>query len=546
MFLTIAFVAVFIAAAPLLAFAGHTHASEDYEGFDEGIYTQTELKKDRITYSGNEQRCSYEIKTAASQKKYLDISCAKEEGDTSGVGGGMSVYTESNFTVGSLVLDTEVSGGGVGSKTTRNLFILKSSSQSIYTMQIDVGGLLGGATQGSYNGMKNFTGVQYVQDSDGFYSLRMVLSRAKDTDPWIMKVYDRLTSLSEPIYKIEIPADSLKYVNRILMVDLWNSSTSDCYACIKSARLYTADYADVLTDLAFENIDGSAAEEYKGADTLYAKLDMNNILTRDISLIAVMSVYNSDMLKKAAVYPISLTEGQTLKDESLELDMSDVTAYDRVSFMIWESNELIPLMSAQRLVYSNESVSEDRLVYRDSNMIRLIPDRGLIAEKAIPESFTVTHGDDTLKVNEVCFDSTLNELTIYIDSYLPVTEQLKVTSNSIGCTAGGSVTIDSAVYPYPTEARDLYSFGLISIALYDSAGKPTASAQNSGEYTAVLRFANNSGAYKNCRGVLCAKNNSSERLLDKFNIRMNNYSEYEYTKKISLNKDDVITLIIED
>lgn len=546
MFLAIFFSAVFMAVTPFTASAGQTLAAEDYESFDEGTYTSSQLGKDTVVYgySGAETRSQFKIKKTDSGKKYIDISCAKNAGDTSGVGAAMSVYSGTNVTAGSLVLDAEVSGGG--KLAARNLFIIKGTSSSVYTMQITDGGLLGGATQGTYIGKTYFTGAQYVKDSDGFYNLRLVLSRASDADPWDMKVYDRLTSLSEPIYRIEIPAASLKNVNRISLIDLWNSSTDNGYACIKSARLYTADCTDILNGLAFENADGTLAEEYKGADTLYVKLSMNNILTKDISIYGIMSVYNGDILKKAAVYPISLTKGQVVTDKSLELDMSDVTAYDKVTFMMWESGTLTPLMSARRLVYSKDEVNEDEISYSDSNIVKLIPSGEICAADAVSSKFSVKNGEDAVEILEVCYNPTSNELTFYLDKAVSVTQMLTVTSSELSLTDGGSITVNQNAYPYPAQENDLYSFGLISIALYDSSSKPAASAQEGGEYTAALRFINNSGKTKSCRGVLCAKGGTSERLLDKFNIRMNNYSEYKYTKKINLKKDEVITLIIED
>ena len=513
----------------------------DFDKYENETYTKEELSKDDITFGGTDGGYIYEIKTLQNGEKYLSM-CTYKSNNSSGAGGSIVHNLPNALEKGTVMLDISVRADSTN--MTRNLFILKSSdSKKVYTMSLDSKGKLYGATQGTYGGSKYFTGQSYKTDDDDFYNLRVVLTRNNTDFSWDFSVYDRLTSYTSPVYKIEIPAATLKDIQSISSIDLWNATTTQCYLDVKESVLFTPTTEDLILNSTIVDEQGKELTEFKDIDKLYLKYDAENITAEDISLCVFVNVFYENRLEKVSMSPAVIKGKAKDTGKMLEIDLDGVTAYNSIEIFIWKADEIVPVCPKQELIYSSNGVEAYTLENKVSKIVSFIPQNRIVASEAIPSNFKVFHGEKEIDIEEVRLESATNTVRICLKDDIPVSDGIEVQSNALMCMNGEKMSIDCALYPYVEEGICLYDIGFHRMTVYDDKGKQVSVVPEKGEYTIEIEFVNNNSLEHEVKGTLILKGNRTIEL-DKFCEKVQNYSRYVYKKKFNLEKGDIISLIL--
>lgn len=527
---------------PLACFAKGNVSDADFQKYNNKTYTKEELSKDNVAYSGTDGCYIYQIKTLQNGEKYLSMCYYVNKSGLSGAGGSLSHNLPDAIEKGTVMLDISVRADGTN--ITRNLFKLRSSDKkNVYTMSLTQANKLNGATQGMYTGGKCFTGQSYKADSNGFYNLRMVVTRKDTESPWDFSVYDRLTSYTNPIYKIEIPAATLKDIQLVTTTDLWNTTSNKAYIDVKESVLFTPTYEDIIIDSTIADEQGKELSEFKGEDKLYLKYDAENITAEDVSLCVYESVYYGDVLVKTAVYPVVVEGKAKDTNKMLGIDLDGVTAYNSIEFVIWKTDGLVPVTPKQKIIYSSDGVEAYTLENKFSKILSLTPEKRILASDALSSNFKVLHGDREIAVEEVRLEAATNTMKIYLKDGLTVSDEVTVKSNILKCMGGEETSIDCVLYPYLEERVELYDTGFYRMTVYDAKGAQVSIVPEKGEYTVEIKFINNSSTECDVKGTIVAKGNRAVEI-DKFNEKVESYSRYTYKKKFNLEKGDIISLIL--
>lgn len=200
-----------------------------------------------MTYGKNRDGAlpyTYTLKTADSGAKYVEYACTNDAA-TSGSG---SVHLKLSTPVktGTLVLDTAIKADD-NVNSSRELFKLwATGDKKIYTMTLNKMGnnTLGPGGQGNYTSHDNFNTTvknKIKTDSDGFWNLRLVLSRDSERDNWSYMVYDVTTNLTDAFYSLSISASELPDITKIQLLDMWQAASEGgartATFCFKETRI---------------------------------------------------------------------------------------------------------------------------------------------------------------------------------------------------------------------------------------------------------------------------------------------------------------------
>lgn len=211
---------------------------EDFDDYDVKAYTISELtQKNEKAGIGASWTSDYEIKQTSSGKKYLSITAPDKD-----TGGGYYVPLDPLVTEGNLVAEMKLLPSAeikpAHPRTYLNVFGVDpnnsantSASWRYYGLGSNYGNNLysaisNGAIAGSGSAVKNMP----VPDGDGFWNLRLVLSREATTDNWGMTIYDATNNkviITNPNIE-ETAGGYLKdiYARRVYFVDMWGDANS--------------------------------------------------------------------------------------------------------------------------------------------------------------------------------------------------------------------------------------------------------------------------------------------------------------------------------
>ena len=525
---------------PLVCFAKGNVSGIDFQRYNIKAYTKEELTEDSVTFSGADKCYVYEIKALENGEKYLSMCLYAN--NTNGAGGSLNHNLQDAIEKGTVMLDVSVRADNT--LITRNLFKLKSSDKkSVYTMSMTKENGLYCATQGTYASSKYFTGESYKTDENGFYNLRMVATRKDTESSWDFSVYDRLTSYTKPIYKIEIPASTLKDIKTVTTTDLWNTTSTKGYIDVKQSVLFTPTSEDVIIDSTITDERGKELTEFKGKNKLYLKYDAENITSEDANLCVYQNVYYGDVLVRTAIHPFVIEGKAKNTNQMLEIDLEGVTAYNSIEIVIWKTEGLVPVTPKLKIIYSSNGVEAYTLENKTSKVIAFVPQKRILANEAVASNFTVLQSGKKLDIEEVRLESATNTVRIYLKKGISVSDETSVKSDTLKCMGGEEMLIDCVLYPYIEESVMLYDIGFHRMTVYDNEGRQVSVVPEKGEYTVEIEFINNNSKVHEVKGTIVAKGNRAVEL-DKFSEQIENYSRYTYKKKFNLEKGDIISLIL--
>lgn len=249
LFLTLFLLLTVISVSPVLSFADYEDDilfEEDFDDYEEGSITKDNLKaesayEDNILL-GSATNHGYKINKTAGGTKYLTISNEPEKGKS----GGYKFAFDERFTHGNLVAEIKILPDEYSTADVMNYFIIKGYEQGTdtkydyYTLSTNTGTNLYGAKNANCIVAQNKTPDNMpVPDSEGFWNLRMVLSRKSTSDNWAISIYDA-TNNNVIISNPDISALSKIDVYRIDFVDMYGDSDNPANfdANIADLRLY--------------------------------------------------------------------------------------------------------------------------------------------------------------------------------------------------------------------------------------------------------------------------------------------------------------------
>ncbi len=227
-----------------------------------------------MSFSGPDGYHTYSVEKTDGGENYVYYTCAGSQG----VGGSFLLTLPTAMETGKFVLDTAVKSDG--GNMARNLFSPRNSSnKKVYAFSIKNDNVLHCATQGKFNDSAFFTGAENQKDADGFWNLRLIISRNSTDEPWAFKVYETTTSYANPIYEISIPNSDLDDLKSIIVFDCWNTTNNDAGFMCKDIKAFTPRTPAVIYT---DGEDGNPASEeirFVSSEDLFTELITEDTVT---------------------------------------------------------------------------------------------------------------------------------------------------------------------------------------------------------------------------------------------------------------------------
>ena len=244
----------------------------EFSDFVEGDISNTQLGNGNASFASS----TYEIVTTDGGIKYVT-----SKGSQTAKGGGITITLPQSISKGKIAFD--FSFKAVGGKIKRNIFTAADSSgNKVYTIQVN------DTNNISKNGEKatapgEFKSSGYTTDADEFYNLRIVYMAEDELSDWTVQIYDKLASMTEPIYQGKIgrvyDSASSKYglpnISKMSLFDIWWMSGDDANGAGVAVKEYAYHVLPVPQVL-------SSNLEAAQPDTNKFELDIDSDLAVDL------------------------------------------------------------------------------------------------------------------------------------------------------------------------------------------------------------------------------------------------------------------------
>ena len=255
----------------------------EFSDFEEGVISdKSALEDDNITYANS----TYEIVTTEDGTKYITST-----GSEAIKSGSITITLPQTVTKGKIAFD--LSFKAVGGTITRNLLTVQDSSKNkVYSLKLDGDNNISkNARNDAVNG--EFTQNEYTVDEDGFYNLRIVYMAEDEFSDWTIQVYDKLTSMADPIWQGKAgrvyDSANKKYgipnISQMVLFDIWWSSGNDQTGAGVAVKEYAYHILPV-PQVTSSNLDAAEPDADDLELTIDSDLNVNELSEETVTLIA--------------------------------------------------------------------------------------------------------------------------------------------------------------------------------------------------------------------------------------------------------------------